>query len=104
MDQCSFSRITLVCVMLVTDLANTINIILQTQEVKCLSRIRKMPLRNSVAAPSLLVRSLCVFSQYLQANAGLKGKCNFQLRTGHEARKGSRGVELHSFNLGTREG
>jgi len=39
-----FSRITLVCLILVTVLANTVNIILQTKAVKCLSRIRKMPL------------------------------------------------------------
>ena len=100
----SFSRITLVCVILVTDIANTINIILQTQTVKCLSHIRKMPLRNSVATPAALAPSLCVFSQYLQANAGIKGKCNFQPRTGHEAPRGSRGVDLHFFNLDTRRG
>jgi hypothetical protein len=99
----SFSRIILVCVIVVTDLADTIKIILQTQSVKCLSRIRKMPLRNSVATLTVLARSVCVFSQNLQANAGIKGKCNFQPRTGHEAQRGA-GVEIYTFLTSALEG
>lgn len=44
-------------------LADTIIIIvLQTQAVKCLSRIRKIPKRNSVATSAVLARSVCLLS------------------------------------------